>query len=624
MDPPPGPARAAGDDRADSPLAGMRLTELLGEVQERLQTVARTQERVQDLLDAFLSVSAGLDLDTTLRQIVDAATRLVDAQYGALGVLAPAGGLGAFITVGIDDEQRARMGHLPEGKGVLGQLITDPHPLRIAELSGHPASVGFPPGHPPMRTFLGVPVLVRGTVYGNLYMTEKRGGGQFTAEDDAVLVALAGAAGIAIDNARLYEEGELRRRWLAAVGDVRSMLLSGMAPDDALELVVRRVADLTEADGAWLVRGPHPADGTYEVRAQTGDGLVDITGRHLHPNDAPALLAVVSSGTVATLDMAGLPYDGPNGHVPWGHTIGVPLRATDSQAAVVIAARRGGEPPFEPAVGPLISEFADQVALALDMAARQQVARRLDVYEDRDRIARDLHDHVIQRLFAAGLSLQAAATRVPDDLVGQRLRQVVDQLDETVRDIRTTIFDLHTTDGADHSESLRRQVLDVVTETAGEHLRSTVRMSGAVDSLVTGDLALDVTAVVREGVSNAARHAGAGTSRSPWTSPTPSSSRSATTAAASTPPWPAAACATWPNEPGGGAGTRSPSRCLRAARCCAGTPPCRYATTDEGAGAPGVRRWWGTDPSPSARWPESPPGSAAPAPASPAGGTRSS
>ncbi|MFC7572500.1 GAF domain-containing protein [Klenkia terrae] len=129
-----------------SPLAGMRLTELLGEVQERLSAVARTQERVQDLLDAFLSVTTGLDLDTTLRQIVEASTRLVDARYGALGVLDPTGGLGAFITVGLDDDVQATMGHLPEGKGVLGQLITDPHPLRIAELSSHPASVGFPRG----------------------------------------------------------------------------------------------------------------------------------------------------------------------------------------------------------------------------------------------------------------------------------------------------------------------------------------------------------------------------------------------------------------------------------------------------------------------------------------------
>src|SRR3954449_12268559 len=197
-----------------SPLSGMRLTELVEEVQDRLASVARAQARVQHLLDAFLSVSTGLDLPSTLRRIVESACDLVDAQYGALGVLRQGGdGLAAFINVGVDDELAARMGHLPEGKGVLGQLITEPYPLRIADLRKHPSSVGFPPHHPPMKSFLGVPVLVRGEVFGNLYMTEKRHG-EFTVGDEAVLTALAGAAGIAIDNARLYEESEIRQRWL--------------------------------------------------------------------------------------------------------------------------------------------------------------------------------------------------------------------------------------------------------------------------------------------------------------------------------------------------------------------------------------------------------------------------
>jgi signal transduction histidine kinase len=483
----------------------MRLTELLDEVQDRLATVACTQARVQDLLDAFLSVSTGLDLDTTLRRIVEAATGLVDARYGALGVLRAGGGLGAFITVGIDRELVARMGHLPEGKGVLGELITDPRPLRITDLGAHPSSVGFPEHHPPMRSFLGVPVVVRGEAFGNLYMTEKRDG-DFTAEDEAMLIALAGAAGVAIDNARLYAEGEVRQRWLTAVGDVRATLLAGMAPDDTLQLVVDRVRTLTGAHAAWLLSGPDGDDGRYRVQAQSGDGLIPVIGRTLEPADSPALQAVVSAGAVRQVDMATVPYTVPNQHVCWGPTIGVPLRSTDAQAAVVIAARRAGEPPFDAPIGPLISEFADQVALALDMAARQRVARQLDVYEDRDRIARDLHDHVIQRLFAAGLSLQAAATRVRDEAVEQRLSQVVAQLDQTVRDIRTTIFDLHTTGAADSGDSLRRRVLDIVTAAAEPTLSPTVRMSGAVDSLVTGALATDVEAVVREGVTNAARH----------------------------------------------------------------------------------------------------------------------
>src|SRR4051795_8050390 len=219
--------------REESPLSAMRLTELIDEVQDRLTSVARAQARVQHLLDAFLSVSTGLDLPSTLRRIVEAATDLVDARYGALGVLRKGGGLAAFIHVGIDDDLAAMMGSLPEGKGVLGQLISEPYPLRIPDLGQHPSSVGFPPHHPPMGSFLGVPVLVRSEVFGNLYMTEKRHG-EFTAEDEAVLTALAGAAGIAIDNAHLYEESELRRRWLAAVSDVRAMLLEASSAAEAL------------------------------------------------------------------------------------------------------------------------------------------------------------------------------------------------------------------------------------------------------------------------------------------------------------------------------------------------------------------------------------------------------
>src|SRR4051812_43919493 len=256
----------------------MRLTELLDEVQERLATVARNQARVQSLLDAFLSVSTGLDLDSTLRRIVEAAVGLVDARYGAMGVLREDGdALAAFIHVGIDDELARLMGPTPHGKGVLGLLIREPYPLRIAELGQHPASVGFPPHHPPMRSFLGVPVLVRGHVFGNLYLTEKEHG-EFTVEDEAVLTALAGAAGIAIENARLYEEGETRRRWLTAISDVRASLLEASSPDDALTVIAERVAGLTEAQGAWILRGPDPADGSYVVTAQSGEGLADLVG----------------------------------------------------------------------------------------------------------------------------------------------------------------------------------------------------------------------------------------------------------------------------------------------------------------------------------------------------------
>jgi signal transduction histidine kinase len=499
----------ATNGRGDSATAwsGMRLTELLDEVQERLAVVGRTQARVQHLLDAFLTVSTGLDLDATLRRIVEAGAELVDARYGALGVLREGGGLSSFIHVGIDDELATRMGHLPEGKGVLGQLITDPRPLRIHDLGQHPSSVGFPPHHPEMHSFLGVPVLVRGEVFGNLYMTEKAHG-DFSAEDEAVLTALAGAAGIAIDNARLYEEGEQRRRWLTAISDVRAVLLDAASPDEALGLIAERLAALTQADATWLVRGPDPEDGGYRIRAQSGRGLADLVGTRLSAPGSPVLEAVEASDSVVSLDLSALSYEGPS-DIAWGPSMGIPLRGAHAQDTVVIVARRAGEPAFDESIAPLISTFADQATVALDQAAQQQVARQLAVYEDRDRIARDLHDLVIQRVFAAGLALQSTLPRVTDAEVRRRVQGVVRQLDDTVRDIRTTIFDLQTTDADGHSESLRRRVLDIVSESAGTGAKPTVRMSGAVDSLVTGELAADVEAVVREAVSNVARHAGA-------------------------------------------------------------------------------------------------------------------
>jgi signal transduction histidine kinase len=505
----PPSSRQRGSPRTSSALSAMRLTELLDEVQERLGVVARSQARVQDLLDAFLSVSTGLDLDATLRRLVEVAVDLVGARYGALGVLRDGGGLAAFIHVGIDEETAARMGSLPEGKGVLGQLITDPAPLRIADLSCHPASVGFPPHHPEMHSFLGVPVLVRGEVFGNLYMTEKAHG-DFTAEDEAVLTALAGAAGIAIDNARLFEEGEVRRRWATAVSDIRESLLRTAGPHDALELVVERLTELTGAEGTWLFVGPDATDGRYTLTARRGIADVeDTAGERFTPGESPVLRAVVATEAVATLDLGVVPHAGLDEHVAWGPCLGIPLHGADSGGCVVVLARRAGAPPFPLALTPLVSAFADQVTVALDLAARQRLARQLDVYEDRDRIARDLHDLVIQRVFAAGLALQSVLPRVGDADTRRRVQGVIAQLDDTVRDIRTTIFDLHSTASVDGGDSLRRQVLEVVTETAGDGVVPTVRMCGAVDTLVTGDLAADVLAVVREGVSNAARHSGA-------------------------------------------------------------------------------------------------------------------
>jgi signal transduction histidine kinase len=433
---------------------------------------------MQRLFDAFLDVSAGLDLDATLRHIAEAAVDLIDAQYGTLGLIDPDGVMVAFVHVSPDPEP-----------------TTGLRPLRSVD----PGTVSF----------LSVPVTSRGETLGHLYLTARRDA-PFSADDDTALTALAGAAGIAVANARLYEAAEASRTWLAAVTDVRTALLQGRSPQDVLDLVVDRVAALTDAAATLLVHGPQGGDGSYELRAHTGAAVQDLPGVRLDERAGPVLRAVAEAGDVVLLDMTGPELSG-RGEEPdrWGPCIAVPLRSAVSADSVVIALRRAGSPAFDPSLAALISAFADQTALALDLAARQQGIRRTDVTEDRDRIARDLHDHVIQRVFAAGLSLQGALPRIGDAEAAQRVRSAVEQLDETVRDIRTTIFDLHTSDSARDGHSLRRRLLDIVTQTAGDDLRPTVRMSGAVDSLVTGDLAADVEAVVREGVSNAVRHAGA-------------------------------------------------------------------------------------------------------------------
>jgi signal transduction histidine kinase len=438
-------------------------------------TPVMSPEAVQRLFDAFLDVSAGLDLEPTLRHIVEAAVALIDAQYGTLGVLDTAGVLVAFVHVGPDPEPADGSRSLPS------------------------AEVGT-------VSFLSVPVTSRGDTLGHLYLTAKREA-RFSAEDDAALTALAAAAGVAVANARLYEAAEVSRVWLAAVTDVRTALLQGRSPQDVLDIVVDRVAVLTGATAAFLLHGPTGADGTYALRAFTGAAPQDLPGVRLDDRAGPVLQAVADAGDVVLLDMTSAASPGEVDEARWGPCIAVPLRSAVGGGSVVLALRRAGSPPFDASLAALVSAFADQTALALDLAARQQVVRRSDVTEDRDRIARDLHDHVIQRVFAAGLSLQSALPRIADAEALERVRSAVEQLDETVRDIRTTIFDLHTSDTARDGDSLRRRLLDIVTETAGAQLRPTVRMSGAVDALVTGELAADVEAVVREGVSNAVRHA---------------------------------------------------------------------------------------------------------------------
>ncbi|HEX9356140.1 MAG TPA: GAF domain-containing protein, partial [Streptosporangiaceae bacterium] len=280
-------------------LPQLRLDDLLTELQARLQTVLATRDRVYTLLEAVVAVGTNLDLEMVLKQIVEAAITLVRARYGALGIISEGGHLVEFVPVGLSDTEIVAIHHWPEGRGLLGVLITDPRPLRLPDISASPRSSGFPPGHPPMRTFLGVPVRVRDEVYGNLYLTEKEGGAEFDEEDEALLVALAAAAGVAIDNAKLYEEARRQQRWLRASSEVTRRLLSGAAPDEVLALVTQQALEMSGADLVALAL-PTPDRQQLVIQHAAGVGAPGALGLVL-PVSASVSGDVLSSGESVVL-----------------------------------------------------------------------------------------------------------------------------------------------------------------------------------------------------------------------------------------------------------------------------------------------------------------------------------
>ncbi|MCS7479361.1 GAF domain-containing protein [Umezawaea endophytica] len=481
-------------------LGGLRLDELLGEVRERLAEIAESRDRTQSLLDAVLAVGSGLELDSTLQRIVQVAVDLVGARYGALGVLGTRDDLSEFVYEGIDAETRSHMGHLPEGKGLLGLLIKDPRAIRLRDLCTHAASVGFPPNHPPMHSFLGVPIRLRDEIFGNLYMTEKKGMAEFTTDDEVVLQALAAAAGVAIENARLFERSRMRERWMEATAEINSELLGGASAQDALQLIAQRTVELSGAHSSLIVLG---GEGRLFVTAGAGPQVEELIGSDLSKRESP-IEEVLRTGVPKVIESLGAGLG--EGSVEFGPGIAVPMRAGAVVTGVLVAVRRKGELPFVADQVPVLASFADQAALALQLAEKQRSLRLLDVLEDRDRIARDLHDHVIQRLFVTGMSLQGTLRRITSTEVRGRVMTAVEQLDQTVREIRTSIFDLQS--AGDDGVSLRRRLLDVIAElTESTELSPAVRMSGTVDNSVSDELAEHVEAVVREAVSNVVRHA---------------------------------------------------------------------------------------------------------------------
>jgi signal transduction histidine kinase len=486
----------------------LRLDELLAELQVRLQDILDTRDRTHALLEAVVAVGGQLDLEVVLRRIVEAAVSLVDARYGALGVIGEGGTLVEFVPVGLDESEIAKIDHWPEGRGLLGELITHPDTLRLPDISADPRSSGFPQGHPPMRSFLGTPVRIRDEIYGNLYLTEKRSGAGFDEEDEALLVALAAAAGVAIENARLYAEARRQQQWLRANAEVTQRLLSEDEPHDVLALVTRQALEMAGADLVVLAL-PTGSGEQLVIEHAVGAGSEEALGLLL-PVKSSASGIVMGSGKPLTVD----DFSSDERVAPaarqqlgLGPAVVVPLGSAGNVRGVLTAGRHRGSLPLSPPAVEMLITFAAQAGIGLELAEHRRDAQRLALFEDRDRIARDLHDLVIQRLFATGMSLQGSAGLIVDPEAASRVRQAVDALDETIRDIRSAIFTLQSRPQAGPAGT-RTRILSVVGEmTESLGFAPSVRMEERLDTLVPDDMAEQLLAVLREALSNAARHA---------------------------------------------------------------------------------------------------------------------
>ena len=488
-------------------LPSLRLDDVLAELQLRLQAVLDTRDRTHALLEAVVAVGSHLELEAALRQIVQAAVELVSARYGALGVIGEGGRLAEFVPVGLEESEIARIDHWPEGRGLLGMLITDPRPLRLPDIAAHPGSSGFPDGHPPMRSFLGVPVRIRDEVYGNLYLTEKQGG-EFDEEDEALVQALAAAAGVAIENARLYAEARRQQEWLRASAEVTQRLLSGDQPEEVLELVTQQALEISGADLVVLAL-PTGDRKKLVIEHASGAGAAEALGLVLPAEGSASGIVMATGKPLAVEDFSGDPRVAPAArqHMTLGPAVLVPLGPAGNVRGVLTAGRHQGTFPLAPPAVEMVTTFAAQAGIGLELAEHRRDVQRLALFEDRDRIARDLHDLVIQRLFATGMSLQGAAALMRDPEAGRRVEQAVDALDETIKDIRAAIFALQSRGEAEPAR-LRTRILAIIEEmTESLGFAPALRMAGPLDAQVPEPIASQLLAALREALANVAKHA---------------------------------------------------------------------------------------------------------------------
>ncbi len=402
-------------------------------------------DRSRALVEAGIALTSELSLDAVLQKLVETAAALTGARYAALGVLDPSGAeLERFVTSGIDDETRAAIGELPRGRGILGVLIHDPEPLRLHDLHDDERSVGFPPNHPPMHSFLGVPVRLRGVVYGNLYLTEKAGG-DFDADDEAAVGLLAAQAAVAIENARLYETATRWSSQLESLNEVMNALVTEFDLDTLLELVAERLRELIDAR---LVAISLPQGDGLRMAAVAGNGAAEYAGLELSARSkAMRVLARRRSERVDSV------LDDPEVEQDAARKLGarsalyVPLLVRDEAIGVIVAHdKQGADLRFADADLRLAEVFAARAAVAVELrqrVARDALQRVVTAQElERRRLARELHDETGQALTSILLGLRGLEDVHDEEALKANVAEVRDLVRSTLQDVRRLAVEL--------------------------------------------------------------------------------------------------------------------------------------------------------------------------------------
>jgi signal transduction histidine kinase len=481
-----------------------------------MRSVARTEQpdRLRVLVDAGIALSSELSLDVLLQRIVETAAGLTGARYAALGVIDRSGQtLERFLTHGVDPETHAAIGELPRGRGILGVLIREHRPLRLHDITDDPRSVGFPRNHPAMNTFLGVPILLRGVAYGNLYLTEKEGGGDFTEEDEELAMLLAAQAAVAIENARLYESSTRWLRQFETLNEIGNALASQIELEPLLALVARRLRELIDARMV-LIALPEPGQSVLRVAAADGEGTYGLPGMTLEPAGSKAG-RVLERGRSERVDAV---LEDPEIDQQAARRLGVhsgvyvPLIVHGNSIGIVIAHDKAGpDPRFSDDDVRLTETLAGRAAHAVDLSERvsRDAVRRVVAAQEaeRSRLARELHDETGQALTSILLGLKPLEQAISTDAERAALASLRDLVVSTLQDVRRLAVELRPTALDDFGLV---PALERLAESFGEQSGTPVDLEARLgEERLPREVETTLYRIVQEALTNIVKHADA-------------------------------------------------------------------------------------------------------------------